>query len=131
MANKYLTKLAALSEDAKKEIKQTAVMASIGGAAGVGADAIMRTKGVSGWKVPSAVKAGILVGGLGLLGDVAAVKINRKIEKSASLKERLVKLIGKKSPLTLEQRMTVKGHKRNSEGFKFTQGPTDHRKGNI
>jgi len=83
--NKYLTKIAALSEDAKKEIKQTAIIATTGLGTGIGGDMLSKTKSISSWKAPSWLKAGVTVGALGLVGDVAAVKVNRRIEKRAGL----------------------------------------------
>jgi hypothetical protein len=90
--NKYLTKLATLSADAKKEIQQTAIIAATGLGAGIGGDMLSKTKAISSWKAPSWLKAGVTVGALGLVGDVAAVKVNRHIEKSAGMNKYLEKV---------------------------------------
>jgi hypothetical protein len=128
MTNRYLTKLATLSTDTKKEVAQTGVMAAAGGATGYLGHKLMQTGAVKRMKIPEGGKAALAIGGLGLLGDYAAVKINRGIEKKASLKERLVGLIKRKTPQTLEQRMTTKAHNKYLDKNKPSSGFTDHKR---
>lgn len=128
MTNRYLIKLAALSTDTKKEIAQTGVMAAAGGATGYLGHKLMQTGAVKRMKIPEGGKAALAIGGLGLLGDYAAVKINRGIEKKASLRERLVCLIKRRTPQTLEQRMTVKAHNKYLGKDKPATGFVDHKR---
>lgn len=81
--NKYLVKLAQLSSDTKKEVAQTGVMAAAGGATGYAGHKLMQTNAIKRMKIPEGGKAAIAIGGLGLLGDYSAVKLNRHIEKKA------------------------------------------------
>lgn len=87
MTNRYLTKIAQLSSDTKKEISQTGVMAAAGAATGYIGHKTMETGVMRGIKIPAAGKAALAVGGIGLLGDYAAVKLNRHIEKKAHMVE--------------------------------------------
>ena len=85
--NKYLVKLAQLSSDTKKEVAQTGVMAAAGGATGYAGHKLMQTNAIKRMKIPEGGKAAIAIGGLGLLGDYSAVKLNRHIEKKAYMME--------------------------------------------
>lgn len=104
MTNKYLEKIA-LSDEAKKELAQTGVIGGIGMGTSAVTHKVMNPAGEK--KVATAVakiapklgilaraknalaaakssptaKAALIGGGLGLVGDFAAVKINKAIEK--------------------------------------------------
>lgn len=81
MKNRLLEKIA-LSEEAKKEAIQVGVIGSMGFATGAAASKI-------GQRFPNklgnhSARMGALIGGLGIIGDLGAVKLNKQIEKSAS-----------------------------------------------
>ena len=86
MANKYLEKIAFLDidPDTKKELKQTAVMGTMGGLGTHLTDMAARNMGLverSTSKVPGrAAKLFALGGAIGTGLDYGAVKINRAIE---------------------------------------------------
>ena len=73
--NKYLQKVAlTLSKDNKKEISNTATIGAAGAVTGAISNRILH-----GAKAGSGMKAALVGGGLGLVGDYAAVKLNKHI----------------------------------------------------
>lgn len=72
--NKYLSKVAKLlSTETKKEVANTATIGAAGAVTGALTNRILHPGSKSN------LKAGIIGGGLGLLGDYAAVKLNKHI----------------------------------------------------
>ncbi len=77
--NKYLEKIAKLSNEAKKDIAGTATIGALGAGTGVAANHLLHNTGLfkkPGWKTTALVS-----GGLGLAADYAALKINKHINK--------------------------------------------------
>ena len=83
--NRLLEKIAT-SENAKAEAKKELMQTGTIGAMGFGTGAVATKLGK---RFPThlgnhAGKMGALIGGLGLIGDYAAVKLNKHIEKTAN-----------------------------------------------
>lgn len=73
--NRYLQKAAQfLSNDTRKEVSNTATIGAAGAVTGAISNRILH-----GAHAGSGVKAALVGGGLGLIGDYAAVKLNKHI----------------------------------------------------
>lgn len=73
--NKYLQKVSVyMSKETHKELANTATIGAAGAVTGALTNRILH-----GAKGGSNLKAGLIGGGLGLLGDYAAVKLNKHI----------------------------------------------------
>jgi len=76
--NIYLTKIAEMSQQAKKDIVNTGVIGTAGGVTGMATHELLKMPRFSG--LSRLGKFG-LASGVGLLGDYAAVKAMNKIHK--------------------------------------------------
>lgn len=71
--NRYLQKIAQFSNDTKKDIANTATIGASGAITGAITNRILHPG------AGSDLKAGLIGGALGLVGDYAAVKLNKHI----------------------------------------------------
>ena len=89
MSNKYLEKIAmfGISPDTKKELAQTASVGAAGVAGTLATNKIGQMTGLlpKVMEKGHSAKLGLLGGAIGLGADYAAVKINRKLEKTAKI----------------------------------------------
>lgn len=81
--NRYLEKIAALSDQAKKDIVNTGIVGLAGGVTGMAAHKALSMPRFS--KLSGIGKFG-LASGIGLIGDYAAVKAMDKINKQGNTK---------------------------------------------
>ena len=132
LLNKYLNKQAELSEDTKKEIAQTGVLAAVGGATGYLGHKLLETNPIKRMKMSGGAKSALAMGGLGLLGDIAAVKVNRNIEKKANeeMSNRYLEKVAEAyniSPHSLDRDMGIKSVNMSNMDFdKYREGQSEY-----